>query len=130
MRRSELHQWIVFSVNGAVQMAYADALTRDPECATVTSFYQRKRDLFLSLISGSRFRPLRCSGTFFQMVDYSSITSDRDVDVAMWLLKEHGVAAIPPSSFLYGVESGPILRFCFAKRDETLERAAGRLRKV
>ena len=65
------------------------------------------------------------------MVDYSAISTDRDTDVAMWLLKEHGVASIPPSSFLYGDEPAPpILRLCFAKRDETLERAAERLRKV
>src|SRR6185295_16596807 len=115
---------------GAIQMAYAEFLRDDPECRSVGTFYQRKRDLFLSLIRESRFRPLPCRGTFFQMVDYSAISNDPDTDVAMWLLKEHGVASIPPSSFLYGVESGPILRLCFAKRDETLEQAAGRLRKV
>jgi methionine aminotransferase len=64
------------------------------------------------------------------MADYSAITAERDADFAMRLLTEHGVASIPPSSFLYGVDPGPILRFCFAKRDETLERAAERLRKV
>jgi methionine aminotransferase len=125
-----IHQWITFAVNGAIQMAYAEFLRDDPECRSVGTFYQRKRDLFLSLIKDSRFRPLPCRGTFFQMVDYSAISSDPDTDVAMWLLKEHGVASIPPSSFLYGVESGPILRLCFAKRDETLERAAERLRNV
>jgi methionine aminotransferase len=64
------------------------------------------------------------------MVDYSSITSERDADFAMRLLKEHGVASIPPSSFLQGVDSGPMLRFCFAKLDDTLERAAARLCQV
>jgi methionine aminotransferase len=126
-----IHQWVTFAVNGAIQMAYAEMLRNDPECRSIGEFYQRKRDLFLSLIGGSRFRPLPCRGTFYQMVDYSGITSDRDADVAMWLLKEHGVASIPPSSFLYGDEPAPpILRLCFAKRDETLERAAERLRKV
>ncbi len=125
-----IHQWVTFAVNGAIQLAYAEFLRNDPECRSVSAFYQRKRDLFLDLIKESRFRPLPCRGTFFQMVDYSAISSDRDTDVAMWLLKEHGVASIPPSSFLYGVDSGPILRLCFAKRDDTLERAADRLRKV
>jgi methionine aminotransferase len=125
-----IHQWVTFAVNGAIQLAYAEFLVSDPECRGVSTFYQRKRDLFLSLIKESRFRPLPCRGTFFQMVDYSAISSDPDTEVAMWLLKEHGVASIPPSSFLYGVDSGPILRLCFAKRDETLERAAERLRKV
>jgi methionine aminotransferase len=125
-----IHQWVTFAVNGAIQLAYAEFITKDPECRSVGAFYQRKRDLFLSLTAGSRFRPLPCQGTFFQMADYSAITSERDADFAMRLLTEHGVASIPPSSFLYGVDPGPILRFCFAKRDETLERAAGRLLKV
>jgi methionine aminotransferase len=125
-----IHQWVTFAVNGAIQLAYAEFLTNDPECRGVSTFYQRKRDLFLSLIKESRFRPLPCRGTFFQMVDYSAISSDPDTEVAMWLLKEHGVASIPPSSFLYGVDGGPILRLCFAKRDETLEHAAERLRTV
>jgi methionine transaminase len=125
-----IHQWVTFAVNGAIQLAYAEFITKDPECRSVGAFYQRKRDLFLSLIAGSRFRPLPCRGTFFQMADYSAITSERDADFAMRLLTEHGVASIPPSSFLYGVDPGPTLRFCFAKRDETLERAAERLRKV
>jgi methionine aminotransferase len=125
-----IHQWVTFAVNGAIQMAFAEMLRNDPECRGVGVFYQRKRDLFLSLVEGSRFRPLPCRGTFFQMMDYSAISSDRDTEVAMWLLKEHGVASIPPSSFLYGVDSGPILRFCFGKRDDTLERAAERLRSV
>ena len=125
-----IHQWVTFAVNGAIQLAYAEFLANDPECRGVSTFYQRKRDLFLSLIKESRFRPLPCRGTFFQMVDYSAISSDPDTEVAMWLLREHGVASIPPSSFLYGVAGGPILRLCFAKRDETLEHAAERLRKV
>ena len=125
-----IHQWVTFAVNGAIQMAFAEMLSADPECRGVGAFYQRKRDLFLSLVAASRFRPLPCRGTFFQMMDYSAISSEPDTAIAMWLLKEHGVASIPPSSFLYGVDSGPILRFCFAKRDETLERAAERLRNV
>jgi methionine aminotransferase len=126
-----IHQWVTFAVNGAIQMAYAEMLRNDPERRSVGEFYQRKRDLFLSLINDSRLRPLPCRGTFYQMVDYSAISSDRDIDVAMWLLKEHGVASIPPSSFLYGdAPAPPILRLCFAKQDETLERAAERLRKV
>jgi len=125
-----IHQWVTFAVNGAIQLAYAEMLRQDPACSTVTPFYQRKRDLFLSLIKESRFTPLPCRGTFFQMMDYSAISSRPDAEMAMWLLTEHGVASIPPSSFYAGVDPGPILRFCFAKKDETLERAAERLRKV
>ena len=126
-----VHQWVTFSVNGAVQMAYADMVRREPAAADVTAFYQGRRDRFLSLVEGSRFRPLACRGTFFQMLDYSGITTERDADFAVRLTREHGVAAIPVSPFLQaGEEPGPVLRFCFAKRDETLERAAERLRKV
>ena len=126
-----IHQWITFAVNGAVQMAYADAVRRDPWCKDVTAFYQGRRDRFLSLIAGSRFRPLACRGTFFQMLDYSAITDERDADFALRLTREHGVAAIPVSPFLHGTEpAGPVLRFCFAKRDATLERAAERLVRV
>jgi methionine aminotransferase len=126
-----IHQWITFAVNGAVQMAYADAVRRDPLCREVTAFYQDRRDRFLSLIAGSRFRPMACRGTFFQMLDYSAITDERDADFALRLTREHGVAAIPISPFLDGTEqAGPVLRFCFAKRDATLERAAERLVRV
>lgn len=125
-----IHQFVTFTVNGAIQMAYADMVSRDPFCTGLPAFYQAKRDAFLSLISGSRFRPLACLGTYFQLLDYSAISGDRDADMAIRLLKEHGVASIPTSAFLYGAEPGPVLRFCFAKRDETLERAAARLRSV
>jgi methionine transaminase len=126
-----VHQWVVFSVNGAVQMAYADVVARDLACEEVTAFYQRKRDRFLELVSGSRFRPLASQGTFFQLLDYSNIANDRDDDFAVRLIREHGVASIPLSPFLHGGEvAGPVVRFCFAKRDETLEKAAERLRKV
>ena len=126
-----IHQWIVFAVNGAIQMAYADAVRQDPACLGVTAAYQRRRDRFLELIAGSRFRPLPCEGTFFQLLDYSAITTERDVDFAVRLTREHGVAAIPLAPFLSGgLSAGPALRFCFAKRDATLEAAAERLRTI
>jgi methionine aminotransferase len=126
-----VHQWVTYAVNTPIQRAYAEVVNRDPRCEAVTAFYQSKRDLFLRLIAGSRFRPLACRGTFFQMVDYSAITDEPDAEFAVRLVKEHGVASIPISPFLYGgVDPGPVLRFCFAKRDETLEAAAERLSKV
>ena len=126
-----VHQWVTFAVNGAVQMAYADMVRRDPAAADVTAFYQGRRDRFLALVDGSRFRPLACRGTYFQMLDYSAITDERDADFAIRLTREHGVAAIPVSPFLQeNQQPGPVLRFCFAKRDDTLERAAERLRRV
>ncbi|XXV26751.1 methionine aminotransferase [Sorangium sp. So ce1389] len=125
-----VHQFVTFAVNAAIQLAYAEVVTRDPLAADLAPFYQAKRDRFLKLIEGSRFRPLPCEGTYFQLVDYSEITTERDADFALRLIREHGVASIPISPFLSGVEPGPVLRFCFAKRDETLERAAERLRRV
>jgi methionine aminotransferase len=127
---ARVHQWVTYAVNGAIQRAYAEFVTRDPECRDLAAFYQAKRDRFLNLISGSRFRPLRCRGTYFQMVDYSEITDERDSDFALRLIREHGVAAIPITPFLADADPGPVLRFCFAKRDETLEKAAERLRRV
>ncbi|WP_438006804.1 methionine aminotransferase [Sorangium sp. So ce321] len=125
-----VHQFVTFAVNAAIQLAYAEVVARDPLAAELAPFYQAKRDQFLKLIEGSRFRPLPCEGTYFQLVDYSEITTERDADFALRLIREHGVASIPISPFLSGVEPGPVLRFCFAKRDETLERAAERLRRV
>jgi methionine aminotransferase len=127
---ARVHQFVTYAVNGAIQRAYAEFVMRDPASSTVTPFYQAKRDLFLRLIEGSRFRPLPCRGTYFQMVDYSAITAERDSEFALRLIHEHGVAAIPVSPFMTGVDPGPVLRFCFAKRDETLEKAAERLRRV
>ena len=125
-----VHQFVTFAVNGAIQRAYADFVMRDPAARGLSLFYQVKRDLFLRLLAETRFRPLPCSGTYFQMVDYSAITTERDAEFALRLIREHGVAAIPVSPFLSNAEAGPVLRFCFAKRDETLERAGERLRQV
>ena len=125
-----VHQFVTFAVNGAIQRAYADVVVRDPAANGLSSFYQAKRDRFLRLLGDTRFRPLPCRGTYFQMVDYSAISSERDSDFALRLIREHGVAAIPVSPFLSNVEAGPVLRFCFAKRDETLESAGQRLRQV
>lgn len=126
-----LHQWVTFTVNGAVQLAYAEMVQADPMQAELAGFYQRKRDLFLSLIDTSRFRPLPCRGTFFQLLDYSAVSSEGDREMSMRLLREHGVASIPLSPFYHDAEQKTgVLRFCFAKRTETLERAAERLRRA
>ena len=125
-----VHQFVTFAVNGAIQRAYAEFVNRDPGSAALAPFYQAKRDRFLELLRGSRFKPLACRGTYFQMVDYSAITGERDSEFALRLIREHGVATIPISPFLSGAEPGPVLRLCFAKKDETLEQGAERLRKV
>jgi methionine transaminase len=125
-----VHQFMTFTVHGPSQIAFAEFVRRDPEASALAPFYQQKRDLFLKLIEGSRFKPLRCEGTYFQLLDYSAIARDSDRDMAMRLITEHGVASIPCSAFLYKDGGGPVLRFCFAKKEETLRAAAERLRRV
>ncbi len=125
-----VHQFVTFAVNTPVQVAYAEFLDRGVDFGAVTRFYQAKRDRFLALLEGSPFHPLPCRGTYFQILDYSALALGRDVDAAMRILTAHGVASIPTSAFLYASEAPPVLRFCFAKQDETLARAAERLRVV
>jgi methionine transaminase len=125
-----VHQFVTFTVHAPSQVAFAAFVRRDPHATELAAFYQKKRDYFLELIDGSRFTPLRCDGTYFQLLDYSAIGRESDRDMAMRLIREHGVASIPCSAFLYEDPGGPVLRFCFAKREETLEKAAERLRGV
>ena len=125
-----VHQFMTFTVHTPSQMAFAEFVARDPGAQALSPFYQRKRDLFLQLTAGSRFRPLPCGGTYFQLFDYSAISGDTDKEIAHRLIVEHGVASIPVSAFLYKDTGGPVLRFCFAKKDETLRAAAERLVKI
>ena len=126
----KVHQFVTFSTITPVQHALADFLASRRGLAELGPFYQAKRDLFLDLLKDSRFRPLPCRGSYFQLLDYSAITAEADAEFAMRLTREHGVAAIPTSPFLYRQPAPKVLRFCFAKKDETLERAAERLRRV
>jgi methionine aminotransferase len=126
----KVHQFVTFSTNTPVQHAIADFLETRRGLAELGPFFQAKRDLFLRLMAGSRFRPLACHGSYFQLMDYSAITGEPDAEFAIRLTKEHGVAAIPTSPFLRLQPAPPVLRFCFAKRDDTLERAAARLQRV
>ena len=125
-----VHQFMTFTVHTPSQIAFAEFVARDPGAKDLAPFYQRKRDLFLQLTAGSRFRPLPCGGTYFQLFDYSAISKESDKAIAHRLIVEHGVASIPVSAFLYQDMGGPVLRFCFAKKDDTLQRAAERLVKV
>jgi methionine aminotransferase len=126
----KVHQFVTFATNTPVQHALAEFLARPDSYRGLAAFYQAKRDRFLRLMEGSRFRSLRCSGSYFQLMDYSAIGDEDDMAFALRLLKEHGVAAIPTSPFLFRQPAPPVLRFCFAKKDETLVRAAERLKQV
>ncbi|HSC26213.1 MAG TPA: methionine aminotransferase [Vicinamibacterales bacterium] len=126
----KVHQFVTFATNTPVQHAIADFLAAGRGLAELAPFYQAKRDLFLGLMEGSRFKPLPCRGSYFQLMDYSAITREADADFAIRLTREHGVASIPTSPFLYKQAAPHVLRFCFAKKDATLEQAAERLRRV
>ena len=126
----KVHQFVTFSTSTPVQYALGEMMAKPASLRGLGPFYQAKRDLFLRLMEGSRFRPLACRGSYFQLMDYGAITDENDADFAVRLTKEHGVASIPTSPFLYASPAPRVLRFCFAKTDETLERAAERLRRV
>jgi methionine aminotransferase len=126
----KIHQYMVFAVNTPIQHAYAEFL-EDQQCyLSLPSFYQAKRDRFLELIRGSRFRPLSCHGTYYQLLDYSRISDAPEMDFARRLTLEFGVAAIPPSVFYHRGDDHRVLRFCFAKKEETLTAAAERLNAI
>ncbi|MDH4555187.1 pyridoxal phosphate-dependent aminotransferase [Pseudomonas sp. BN417] len=126
----KVHQYVNFCGVTPLQWALADFMAAHPEhLAELPGFYQAKRDLFCNLLAGSRFSFTRAPGTYFQLVDYSAIRDDLD-DVAMseWLTREHGVAAIPVSVFYQQAPKDlRLVRFCFAKREETLRQAAEKL---
>lgn len=125
-----IHQFLTFASHTPSQFAYAEYLENRAAYLDLGNFYQRKRDVFLEAIAGSRFKPLPCHGTYFQMLDYSEISQDRDTDFADWLTIEKKVAAIPPSVFYSGREDNKVLRFCFAKNEDTLIKAGEILKAV
>ncbi len=126
----KVHQFQVFSVNTPIQYALAEYMADANNYSGISAFYQQKRDLFLSLIKDSRFKPLNCSGSYFQLLDYSKISDQKDTEFAVKVTKEHGVAAIPISVFYKNPNDQKVLRFCFAKEDTTLEKAAEKLRAI
>lgn len=126
----KVHQYVSFTGVTPLQWALADFMAAHPEhLSELPGFYQAKRDLFCDLLAKSRFSFTRAAGTYFQLADYSAIRPDLD-DVAMseWLTREHGVATIPISVFYQTPPAeSRLVRFCFAKREETLRQAAERL---
>lgn len=124
------HQFVVFACNTPVQHAMADYLGNEKNYIGLDSFYQQKRDYFAGLIKGSRFGILPCSGTYFQLLDYSSISDEKEMAFATRLIKEYGVGTIPVSPFYHKGGEHNVLRVCFAKKDETLEKAAEILCKI
>jgi methionine aminotransferase len=124
----KVHQFTTFAVSTPMQHAFADYMAKTPKhYEELPAFYAAKRDRFCSLVKDSRFRFHPAHGTFFQILDYSAITGEPDVDYAKRLTHEIGVASIPVSVFCKEPPAGRKLRFCFAKDDATLEQAARKL---
>nr|MDQ2695329.1 pyridoxal phosphate-dependent aminotransferase [Pseudomonadota bacterium] len=127
----KIHQFLTFSTSTPMQHALADYLREAPEHhRQLAAFYQARRDLFCHLLEGSRLALAPARGTYFQLLDYSAVSDLDDVDFARQLTRQRGVAAIPISVFSHAPPDGRRLRFCFAKSDATLERAAGILRTL
>ncbi|WP_354675328.1 pyridoxal phosphate-dependent aminotransferase [Cupriavidus alkaliphilus] len=126
----KVHQFNVFTVNTPVQHGLADYMADPAPYLQLSAFYQAKRDLFRAGLVGSRFKLLPSDGTYFQCVDYSAISDLSEADFAMWLTREIGVAAIPVSAFYSQPRESGVVRFCFAKKEETLALALDRLGKL
>ena len=126
----KVHQFNAFVSNGPVQYAFADYMKNKDAYLSLAAFYQRKRDFFLGGLKGSRFKPLRTRGTFFQNLAYDAISDEKDTELAIRLTRDHGVAAIPVSVFYRDPPAHKVLRFCFAKSEDTLAKGAAILRKL
>ncbi|HYG19489.1 MAG TPA: methionine aminotransferase [Ohtaekwangia sp.] len=124
------HQFVVFSVNTPVQLALAEYLQDTEHTRLLGDFYQQKRDFFLAQIAGSSFEPLPCHGSYFQVLSYRNISDKPDTTMAEYLAKTLKVASIPVSVFYQDGTDNRLLRFCFAKKEETLQRACEILRKM
>ena len=120
----KVHQFNAFVANGPVQYALAEYMKNQDAYLALAAFYQKKRDFFLEGIRGSRFEPLPSRGTFFQNLRYDAISDERDTDLAIRLTREYGVAAIPVSAFYRKPPPHKVLRFCFAKSEQTLAKGA------
>lgn len=126
----KVHQFNVFSVNTPMQLGIATYLAEPARYLNLSSFFQQKRDLFRSMLAETRFKLLPCNGSYFQCVTYEDIADSDDKEMAIKLVKDHGVASIPVSAFYIRNTDYKVLRFCFAKKESTLEEAANRLIKL
>jgi len=124
----KVHQYLTFCTFSPAQWAFADVLEADPQhYLDLPRFYQAKRDRFRELLARSKFKLQAVGGAYFQLVDYSAISDKDDLNFCEWLVREAGVAAIPVSAFYESPPESRLIRFCFAKSDETLVAAAERL---
>ena len=126
----KIHQFNAFTVFGPVQYALAEFLSQEEEYTGLGKMLQQKRDHFKSLMAETRFQPVPSFGSYFQLYSYEGISEKNEYDMAVHLVKEHGVATIPVSSFYKSPIENKVLRFCFAKKEQTLEAAAEKLKLI
>lgn len=126
----KVHQFNVFSCNTPVQYAIAEYLKDKENYLHLGEFYQQKRDYLVNAIKDSRFKIIPSYGTYFQLLDYSAITDEKETAFAIRMTKEYGLASIPVSPFYHKSNDNKTLRFCFAKTEETLDKAAEILNKI
>lgn len=126
----KVHQYTVFSVNTPAQYGIAEFLKDPNEYLSLNNFYQQKRDFFLKTLEGSRLKPILSEGTYFQLFDYSKISDEKDTEFAIRMTTEYGVAAIPVSVFYSSGKDEKVIRLCFAKTEDVLEKAGRLLKKI
>jgi methionine aminotransferase len=126
----KVHQFNVFTVNTPMQVGIAHFMHDHSHHLQLPDFYQEKRDVFRNALANSKFKLLPCEGTYFQCVDYSAISDQTELEFATWLTTEIGVAAIPVSAFYQEQKQNKLVRFCFAKKTETLNAALKRLQQI
>ena len=124
------HQFVVFACNTPIQYALADFLKDKENYSELNTFYQQKRDYFNNALKSSRFKISPSSGTYFQLLDYSRISDEKEIDFAIRLTKEFKIASIPVSVFYHKKIENKVLRFCFAKGEATMDKAAEILCKI
>ena len=120
----KVHQYLVFSCNSPMQLAIAEYMKDENNYKQLHQFYQNKRDYFAKLIKNSRFEIQSCAGTYFQLLNYSKFSEEKDVEMAKRLTQDKKIASVPLSVFYHEKIDNKLLRFCFAKKEETLEKAA------
>ncbi len=126
----KVHQYNCFSCFGPAQFALAAFLKNENEYLGLGKFIQQKRDYFLDAMKATKFKPLPSYGSYFQLYSYEGLSDENEKQLAIRLIKEFGVASIPVSAFYQQPKENKVLRFCFAKKEETLKEAAKRLSDV
>jgi len=126
----KVHQFNCFTCNSPVQFALAEFLQQKDNYLQLGAFLQEKRDYFQKLMAQTKFKPLPSHGSYFQLYSFAGVSDESEKDFAVRLTKEYGVATIPTSAFYKNGEDNKVLRFCFSKKEETLDAAANRLMKL